>query len=176
MPTAGFISAPAGVAGAKLQQRENPRVAARASSFAPGNLRAPSASRQPLAHVLRACAARDETSKEERDSKMEKMRLRLEGLFGSSEEDVNDGLAEDFDGAALRRIIKDRYGVQYDVQPQKRHGRVYVQVSLRCCARCISVRAEDSLSNGLRMDKQCVPTRVRFGISARFASGHVAVL
>lgn len=56
------------------------------------------------------------------------MRSRLEGLFGTEETEVEARAAEDFDGRALRNAILERWGVQYDVQPQKRHGRVYVQV------------------------------------------------
>lgn len=63
--------------------------------------------------------------------RLEGMRARLEGLFG-----VDNGVAysvdsDRFDGAALRQAISDRWGFQYDVQPQKRHGRVYVQIMWR---------------------------------------------
>lgn len=64
------------------------------------------------------------------------MRSRLEGLFGAQETETEAAAAEEFDGRALRNAILERWGVQYDVQPQKRHGRVYVQVGLyfdECC-------------------------------------------
>lgn len=70
-------------------------------------------------------------SREELDQAMRRMRSRLEGLFGGVEED-DTGIADsEFNGSALRRVIKDRWGVQYDIQPQKRHGRVYIQVMWR---------------------------------------------
>lgn len=63
--------------------------------------------------------------------RLDGMRARLEGLFGTVDEEVGYGQSGDFDGAALRQAIFDRWGVQYDVQPQKRHGRVYIQVMWR---------------------------------------------
>lgn len=59
------------------------------------------------------------------------MRLRLEGLFGAAPEEVETSTDTEFDGRALRNTILERWGVQYDVQPQKRHGRVYVQIMWR---------------------------------------------
>lgn len=58
----------------------------------------------------------------------ERMRQRLEGLFGVEEESLYKNGQDSFDGVALRAAIRERWGVEYDVQPQKRHGRVYVQV------------------------------------------------
>jgi Domain of unknown function (DUF3067) len=60
------------------------------------------------------------------------MRSRLEGLFGGRRDDSsrgNDG--RPFDGAQLRRLIKDRFTVEYDVQPVVRHGRVYLHIMWR---------------------------------------------
>lgn len=65
----------------------------------------------------------------EEQSKVQRMRSRLEGLFGSAREDIKVN-TEIFDGVALRDAIRERWGVEYDVQPQRRHGRVYVQVRL----------------------------------------------
>lgn len=59
---------------------------------------------------------------------IERMRLQLEGLFGRNEGGGRGKSGAEFDGAALRNAIRERWGVEYDVQPQKRHGRVYVQV------------------------------------------------
>lgn len=56
------------------------------------------------------------------------MRSRLEGLFGVADSNTLRDSDAPFDGTALRTAIFDRWGVQYDVQPQKRHGRVYIQV------------------------------------------------
>lgn len=70
----------------------------------------------------------DETAREEQEKKVQKMRSRLEGLFGVAEDTVKTESTDEFDGAALRNAVRERWGVQYDVQPQKRHGRVYVQV------------------------------------------------
>lgn len=70
----------------------------------------------------------EDSSSSEEIKGVEQMRSRLEGLFGvdDTESDIdNNGI---FDGKILRSVIQDRWGVQYDVQPQKRHGRVYVQV------------------------------------------------
>lgn len=64
----------------------------------------------------------------EEQRKLQGMRRRLEGLFGSENDgSAGDGL-ENFDGEALRQALIDRWGVQFDVQPQRRHNRVYVQV------------------------------------------------
>lgn len=68
----------------------------------------------------------------EDQARLDRMRSRLEGLFGLEDEKKtgrDDGV---FDGEALRNVIQERWGVQYDVQPQKRGDRVYVQV---CCVR-----------------------------------------
>lgn len=62
-------------------------------------------------------------------ARIEGMRSRLEGLFGQESLNSKQTTDEDFDGMALRRAIVERWGVQYDIQPQRRHGRVYVQVS-----------------------------------------------
>lgn len=70
----------------------------------------------------------EDTAREEQAKKVEKMRSRLEGLFGAAEDNVRTDVSDEFDGAALRSAVRERWGVQYDVQPQKRHGRVYVQV------------------------------------------------
>lgn len=69
-----------------------------------------------------------EDSSSEETHNVEQMRLRLEGLFGVDDIENDTGNDGTFDGEALRNTIQDRWGVQYDVQPQKRHGRVYVQV------------------------------------------------
>lgn len=73
----------------------------------------------------------DDVSRQEQAKSVERMRSRLEGLFGSEEEKNETQVSEQFNGIALRTAIRERWGVQYDVQPQKRHGRVYVQVSCR---------------------------------------------
>lgn len=72
----------------------------------------------------------DETTREDQEKKVERMRSRLEGLFGVEDDTVKTSGKDGFDGVALRNAIRERWGVQYDVQPQKRHGRVYVQVRL----------------------------------------------
>lgn len=68
------------------------------------------------------------------DAAMQRMRDRLEGLFGGQRKE-EDNASQQFDGAMLRQVVKDRWGVQYDLQPQKRHGRVYVQVRILACPR-----------------------------------------
>eukprot|EP00177_Eucheuma_denticulatum_P002152 GFKZ01003843.1.p1 GENE.GFKZ01003843.1~~GFKZ01003843.1.p1 ORF type:complete len:205 (-),score=29.87 GFKZ01003843.1:697-1311(-) len=73
----------------------------------------------------------EEIDREEQDRKLARMRLRLEGLFGTATEEVETSMDAEFDGQALRNTILERWGVQYDVQPQKRHGRVYVQIMWR---------------------------------------------
>lgn len=70
----------------------------------------------------------EEMAREDQDRKAEMMRSRLEGLFGADDDNVKTESSDEFDGAALRKAVRERWGVQYDVQPQKRHGRVYVQV------------------------------------------------
>lgn len=70
----------------------------------------------------------EDMAREEQVKKVEKIRSRLEGLFGATEDNVRTDSSDEFDGAALRSAVRERWGVQYDVQPQKRHGRVYVQV------------------------------------------------
>lgn len=70
----------------------------------------------------------EELAREEQLKSLHRMRSRLEGLFGAQQAEVEDTAAAEFDGCALRNAIMERWGVQYDVQPQKRHGRVYVQV------------------------------------------------
>lgn len=72
----------------------------------------------------------DDMSSEER-RQMEGVRARLEGLFGVDNNDLFYKRSDQFDGSALRKAILDRWGVQYDVQPQKRHGRVYIQIMWR---------------------------------------------
>lgn len=63
--------------------------------------------------------------------RIEGVRARLEGLFGVENNDSFYVTSDKFDGSALRQAILDRWGVQYDVQPQKRHGRVYLQIMWR---------------------------------------------
>lgn len=70
----------------------------------------------------------EDTAREEQEKAVERMRARLDGLFGVQDDDAAVAQTDEFDGKALRKTIRDRWGVQYDVQPQKRHGRVYVQV------------------------------------------------
>eukprot|EP00178_Gracilaria_changii_P017820 TRINITY_DN507_c0_g1_i3.p1 TRINITY_DN507_c0_g1~~TRINITY_DN507_c0_g1_i3.p1 ORF type:complete len:152 (+),score=21.42 TRINITY_DN507_c0_g1_i3:191-646(+) len=60
--------------------------------------------------------------------RVDQMRTRLEGLFGTDEQQVESIDAQNFDGAALRAVVRQRWGVEYDIQPQKRGERVYVQV------------------------------------------------
>lgn len=72
----------------------------------------------------------EDGSRSNDQSNVQRMRYRLEGLFGSEDEDETSVVTEEFNGAALREAIRERWGVEYDVQPQKRHGRVYVQVCL----------------------------------------------
>lgn len=74
---------------------------------------------------LPVMSARDAS---EEDGGIESMRSQLEGLFGVDHSDSTMDSDTSFDGTALRMAIVDRWGVQYDIQPQKRHGRVYVQV------------------------------------------------
>lgn len=64
------------------------------------------------------------------DREMEAMRARLAGLFGGSEaaEEVRSGT---FDGAELRRVLRERFTVEYDVQPVVRNDRVYIHVLWR---------------------------------------------
>lgn len=78
-----------------------------------------------------AASEEDEAVRRERAAETERMRARLEGLFGSSSAGATAEDVREFDGESLRELIKQRWGVQFDVQPQKRHGRVYIQVSLR---------------------------------------------
>lgn len=72
----------------------------------------------------------DDMSADER-RRIEGVRARLEGLFGVENNDSFYVRSDKFDGSALRQAILDRWGVQYDVQPQKRHGRVYLQIMWR---------------------------------------------
>lgn len=86
--------------------------------------------RRPATAVFRRRDTSQGKGDESMDDEMgiEGMRSRLEGLFGQAESSVKRKSDDAFDGTALRRAIVDRWGVQYDIQPQKRHGRVYVQV------------------------------------------------
>lgn len=73
----------------------------------------------------------DDAALEAERMRMTAMRARLEGLFGQVEND-RESLGEDeFDGMVLRSAIVKRWGVQYDIQPTKFHGRVYVQIMWR---------------------------------------------
>eukprot|EP00178_Gracilaria_changii_P017819 TRINITY_DN507_c0_g1_i2.p2 TRINITY_DN507_c0_g1~~TRINITY_DN507_c0_g1_i2.p2 ORF type:complete len:194 (+),score=32.17 TRINITY_DN507_c0_g1_i2:191-772(+) len=63
--------------------------------------------------------------------RVDQMRTRLEGLFGTDEQQVESIDAQNFDGAALRAVVRQRWGVEYDIQPQKRGERVYVQIMWR---------------------------------------------
>jgi hypothetical protein len=61
---------------------------------------------------------------------MQAMCARLEGLFGREEvaEERRSGV---FDGKELRRVLKERFTVEYDVQPVVRNDRVYIHVLWR---------------------------------------------
>jgi hypothetical protein len=58
------------------------------------------------------------------------MRARLEGLFGASEA-ADEHRSGNFDGKELRRVLRERFTVEYDVQPVVRNDRVYVHVLWR---------------------------------------------
>ncbi|PXF46256.1 hypothetical protein BWQ96_03912 [Gracilariopsis chorda] len=64
-------------------------------------------------------------------STVEQMRARLEGLFGASDDQSAITDLDNFDGDTLRSVVRQRWGVEYDVQPQKRGERVYVQIMWR---------------------------------------------
>ncbi|CAN8068571.1 unnamed protein product [Agarophyton chilense] len=83
--------------------------------------------------VVRAAADEfdAEEFKQKERQRVDQMRSRLEGLFGVDEEQPQSDVFETFDGEALRAVIRQRWGVEYDVQPQKRGGRVYVQIMWR---------------------------------------------
>lgn len=74
---------------------------------------------------------------------VEEMRARLEGLFGASDDQSAVADLQNFDGDSLRTVVRQRWGVEYDVQPQKRGERVYVQVRL---CRALSWRALDAVN------------------------------
>ncbi|KAI0562692.1 hypothetical protein FGB62_55g038 [Gracilaria domingensis] len=63
--------------------------------------------------------------------RIDQMRSRLEGLFGADEQQLGWDGNQTFDGEALRAVVRQRWGVEYDVQPQKRGERVYVQIMWR---------------------------------------------
>lgn len=75
--------------------------------------------------------AEEEMNKMEMEREMARMRARLAGLFGTESMAKTRDRTVTFDGAALRESIESKWGVQYDVQPQKRHGRVYLQIMWR---------------------------------------------
>lgn len=64
------------------------------------------------------------------EREMARMRARLAGLFGS-EMEITREAGDVFDGKALRELIKRKWGVQFDLQPMKIHGRVYLQIMWR---------------------------------------------
>lgn len=61
---------------------------------------------------------------------MDAMRARLEGLFGGSDT-AEEARSGKFDGSELRRVLKERFTVEYDVQPVVRNDRVYIHVLWR---------------------------------------------
>jgi Domain of unknown function (DUF3067) len=65
------------------------------------------------------------------DDSVDAMRSRLEGLFGGGDDGDRGQDGRPFDGAQLRKLIKDRFTVEYDVQPVVRHGRVYLHIMWR---------------------------------------------
>jgi Domain of unknown function (DUF3067) len=65
------------------------------------------------------------------DDSADAMRSRLEGLFGGSDDVERGQDGRPFDGAQLRKLIKERFTVEYDVQPVVRHGRVYLHIMWR---------------------------------------------
>lgn len=64
------------------------------------------------------------------DSEMDVMRARLAGLF-SGNEAAEEVRSEFFDGAELRRVLRERFTVEYDVQPVVRNDRVYIHILWR---------------------------------------------
>lgn len=80
------------------------------------------------------------------EREMARMRSRLSGLFGRTEE-VTRSDNSVFDGRALRDTIKRRWGVQFDIQPAKIHGRVYVQIMWRYFEQQSFYLAEDDFAS-----------------------------
>lgn len=109
---------------------------------------------------------------------VEGMRSRLEGLFGQDDSPVKRKFDDAFDGTALRRAIVDRWGVQYDIQPQKRHGRVYVQVSsfLKNNPEISSARtATVYLSADMRRILTCMLLSILSPVYGHLGTGNVAL-
>lgn len=93
-------------------------------STSPKPLLSRSARRQRVAMLASPSPSSDSSSD------MDAMRARLDGLFGREEEVAVDTNGV-FDGPALRRALKDRWTVEFDVQPVVRHDRVYIHILWR---------------------------------------------
>lgn len=59
------------------------------------------------------------------------MRSRLEGLIGHSQGGSESHREKDFNGKALRRVMKERFTVEYDIQPTVRGKFVYLHIMWR---------------------------------------------
>lgn len=72
----------------------------------------------------------DNETMSDKNNEIEAMRARLAGLFSGDEaaEEVRSGF---FDGAELRRVLRERFTVEYDVQPVVRNDRVYIHILWR---------------------------------------------
>lgn len=64
------------------------------------------------------------------DDSVDAMRARLEGLFGDVAEAQEVGTGE-FDGNALRQVMRDRFTVEYDMHPVVRNDRVFIHILWR---------------------------------------------
>lgn len=73
----------------------------------------------------------EELAKMENERDIARMRARLAGLFGIMSASLTRDRDAVFDGAQLREAIQNKWGVQFDIQPTKRDGRVYLQIMWR---------------------------------------------
>lgn len=89
---------------------------------------------QKRRHRVHMTAARsngsDDSGESVGDGSLDAMRARLEGLFGSVEE-TEVATTGDFNGVVLRKIMKDRFTVEYDMHPVVRNDRVFIHILWR---------------------------------------------
>lgn len=66
------------------------------------------------------------------EQEIARMRARLTGLFGTTATGLSSRLeGDELDGEALREIVRNKWGVEFDLQPVKRHDKVYLQIMWR---------------------------------------------